>query len=59
MKYKRENKFNWQVQVQEDPKTKELFIEFPPGCLEEVGWKEGDTVQWKDNEDGTWSLTKK
>ena len=25
---------------------------------EELGWKEGDTLIWKDNGDGSWSLSK-
>lgn len=37
----------------------EDVITFPPDLLEQVGWKEGDTLVWKDNQDGTWSLSKK
>ena len=33
---------SWTVLVQEDGKTKELFIEFPEGVLNQVGWSEGD-----------------
>lgn len=36
----------------------EAFIELPEEMLESVGWKEGDTINWKDNEDGSWVLTK-
>ena len=25
---------------------------------DELGWKEGDTLLWTDNGDGTWSLSK-
>jgi hypothetical protein len=27
--------------------------------MEETGWKTGDTLDWKDNGDGTFSMTKK
>jgi len=35
------------------------ILTFPPEVLEETGWKEGDTLIWTDNKDGSWSLTKK
>jgi len=34
------------------------ILTFPPNFLEKVGWKEGDVLQWIDNHDGSWSLTK-
>ena len=36
-----------------------LVLPFTDQILEEVGWTEGDTLQWKDNDDGSFSLTKK
>jgi len=49
----------WSVKIEEDPETGDSILNFPPDMLEETGWKEGDTLIWKDLEDGTWSLTKK
>lgn len=49
----------WTLEIQEDPDTKELFLEIPPDVLENLGWKEGDNLNWSDNGDGSWSLTKK
>ena len=49
---------SWTLEVQESP-TGDQFIEFPPEALEEVGWKEGDQIEWSDNGDGSWTLTKK
>lgn len=37
----------------------EQYIEFPPEAIAAAGWKEGDTIDWKDNGDGSYSLTKK
>lgn len=37
----------------------EPFIEFPPETLDNLGWKEGDTLVWKDNKDGSWTVAKK
>ena len=32
------------------------YIELPKSLLKKVGWKIGDTIDWHDNKDGTWSL---
>lgn len=49
---------SWTLEIQESP-TGDQFIEFPPEALAEVGWEAGDTVEWIDNHDGTWSIKKK
>ena len=59
MKYKQTGENSWIVEVQQDGKTKELFVEFPPGCIDQVGWDVGDTVLWEELSDGSWSLKKK
>jgi len=59
MKYKQLSQNSWTIEVQEDGKTKELFIEFPPDCLDQVGWDVGDTLIWEELPTGNWSLTKK
>lgn len=45
------------LDVQEAPDG-ELFVEFPDDLVNQVGWKPGDTLNWTDNKDGTWSLAK-
>lgn len=35
--------------VKEDPHTGDLYIEFDPGLMEELGWKEGDDLIWEGN----------
>ena len=37
----------------------EYFIEFSDDMLKQVGWKANDTLNWKDNNDGSFTLTKK
>lgn len=49
---------SWVLIVDEDPKTGDCILTFPPDLLKEAGWKEGDTISWKDNGDGSWSLAK-
>ena len=36
-----------------------LVLPFTDEILDEAGWKEGDSLEWKDNKDGTFSLSKK
>jgi hypothetical protein len=50
---------SWIVEVKENSKTKELFIEFPPGSLDQVGWDVGDDLIWEELDGGAWSISKK
>lgn len=51
---------SWTLTTEEDPADPEgLLLTFPPDLLESAGWKSGDTLEWKDNGDGSWSLSKK
>ena len=58
MTYKKINHNTWILEVQENGSTKELYIEFPPDALDQVGWDIGDTLEW-DIEDGVVSVKKK
>jgi len=49
----------WTVTPEEDPATGDMIITFPPDFLESAGWKEGDTLVWNMQEDGSVYLTKK
>ena len=33
-------------------------LTFPNEMMEELGWKEGDMIEWIDNKDGSFSLVK-
>jgi hypothetical protein len=57
--YKKISNNQWIVTVQESGKTKELYLEFPPDAINQVGWDAGDTIVWEDNKDGSYTLTKK
>lgn len=45
------------VEVQEG-EAGEQILPLPEELLNEAGWKEGDKLNWKDNLDGTYTLTK-
>jgi len=36
----------------------ELVLPIPENLLEELGWNEGDVLEWIDNKDGSFSLVK-
>ena len=48
----------WTAEVLTD-NDGEVFVEFSEEFLREIGWKEGDTIEWIANHDGTFSLKKK
>ena len=45
--------------VQEDANSGELFFQLPEHELSQMGWYEGDLLEWFDNGDGSWTITKK
>ena len=47
------------VQVVEDPEDPDqLLLDLGTELCEQLGWAVGDTVEWIDNKDGSWTLTK-
>lgn len=45
--------------IVEDPETSELLLDLGLELCAELGWQVGDTVEWIDNKDGSWTLNKK
>ncbi len=50
---------SWTLTLEQDPETGDLVLPFTDEILAELGWKEGDVLDWVDNQDGSWSLVKK
>jgi hypothetical protein len=49
----------WTVTIEEaDDDSGDLVLPLPQEMLDQVGWHEGDTLEWIDNKDGTWSIQK-
>jgi hypothetical protein len=46
------------VTLEEDPETGDLILPFTDEILQEAGWAEGDTLEWTDLKNGSWSLAK-
>ena len=50
---------NWTLNVEEaNDGSGDAILSFPPDLLEQAGWKEGDTLNWIDQKDGSWLLKK-
>ena len=47
------------LEVQEDSETGELYLQFTADMLSQMGWHEGDMLEWIDNGDGSYIIQKK
>ena len=48
------------AKVVEDPENPgELLLDLGNELCAELGWQVGDMLEWTENPDGTWTLTKK
>ncbi len=50
---------HWIVTLEKDPETGDLILPLSDDILEQAGWKTGDTIEWIDNKNGTWTMRKK
>jgi len=48
----------WTINLEEDPETGDLILPLTPDILEQTGWKTGDSIDWIDNKDGSWTMKK-
>lgn len=48
---------SWIIKLEGD--GEDLILPLPEDILADVGWKSGDTIQWIDNKDGSWTMKKK
>ena len=50
---------HWTITLEEaDDGSGDLVLPLTDEIMESVGWKTGDTLEWIDNKDGTWSIKK-
>jgi hypothetical protein len=50
---------NWTITVEEaDDGSGDLVLPLPQELLDLQGWKEGDTLEWTDLGDGSWTMKK-
>ena len=48
----------WTINLEEDPETGDLILPLNDEILEGTGWQTGDTIDWIDNKDGSWTMKK-
>jgi hypothetical protein len=46
------------VELIKDPETGDLILPLSDEIFDGLGWKIGDTIQWIDNKDGSWTMKK-
>ena len=46
-KVKKVGENTWLIEVEENGKTKEKYIQLPPEALAQMGWHEDDTLEWE------------
>ena len=56
--FKQDKVVKWQLPVEIDGPSGEYFICFPDDLLEAANLKEGDQINWVDNGDGSFTLSK-
>jgi hypothetical protein len=50
---------SWIVTLETDPETGEFILPLNDEILEGANLKVGDTIEWIDNKDGSWTMKKK
>lgn len=50
---------SYTMNVEYDEELDEYVLPFPDELMTELNWKSGDTINWIDNKDGSWTLRKK
>ena len=50
---------SFEVITQEDPETGDMLIPLPPQLLKDLGWKEGDEIDFSIDENGRIIVQKK
>lgn len=48
----------WTINLEEDPETGDLILPLNDDILEGTGWQTGDSIEWIDNKDGSWTMKK-
>lgn len=48
----------WIIEVKGEKGSEELFLQLPEDAINQMGWHEGDTLEWIDRKDGSWELKK-
>lgn len=58
-KKSKNDRVTWEVKTLEDKETGDLILPIPQELLDRLGWREGDTLDWKQDPQGRWILSKR
>lgn len=47
------------LEVQENSETGELYLHFTPDMLSQMGWHEGDVLEWFNKGDGSFYIQRR
>lgn len=50
--------FNYEVILTEDPETGDLILPIPPELMRQMGWREGDNLDFNQDDQGRWIISK-
>ncbi len=42
----------YEIEIQKDTETDDLFFEIPPELLKNLDWKTGDDLKWEETDEG-------
>lgn len=59
MTFNKAPEFNFEVILQEDPDTGDLILPIPPELMSQMGWREGDNLDFNQDDRGHWVISKK
>jgi hypothetical protein len=55
---KKQEDLRYEVLTQEDPTTGELYLPIPLPLLQQLGWKEGDDIEFNVDKNGRYIISK-
>ncbi len=47
---------SWIITLETDPKTGDTILPLTDEMIADIGWEVGDTIEWIDNHDGSWTI---
>ena len=47
---------SWIITLETDPKTGDTILPLTDEQMKEIGWRVGDTLEWIDNKNGSWTI---
>jgi hypothetical protein len=47
---------SWIVELETDPKTGDTILPLSDEMMADMGWEIGDTIEWIDNKNGSWTI---